>query len=190
MSTVRARSPAFIQIASNPAVAGYPRSGPGAHDPVHVDNRANTRQTERLRCETPTPGNAPKYLKNPTTSADGTVDDLVTAEVRGTKVEEAARITSSLFDRPVWRAAGIQAENPGDRCVARSSRPISTTSSSTRKSHPGTNDGQRKWSRNRTCVLGDDGDGVEIVLVGTVHGRPGSQGDSRARKASDVRTRP
>ena len=118
--------------------------GPGAHDPVHVNNRVKTRQTERLMCETPTPGNAPKYLKNSATSADGTVDDLVTVEVRGKKLEEAARLASSLFDRPAWRAAGIQAENSGDRCVARSSRPISTTSSSTRKSHPGTNDSQRR----------------------------------------------
>jgi hypothetical protein len=68
---------------------------------------------------------------------------------RGAKMEEAARIASSLFDRSGWRAAGIQAENSGDRCLARPSRPISTTSSSPRQSQPGTNEGQRHWPRNR-----------------------------------------
>ena len=73
--------------------------GPGAHDPVHVNNRVNTRQTERLMCETPTPGNAPKYLKNSATRADGTVDEYA-AKITGLSwIQMICRATAKATNR-------------------------------------------------------------------------------------------
>ncbi len=37
-------------------------------------------------CETPTPGNAPKYLKNSATRVDGTVDEFAYTRVDGRRI--------------------------------------------------------------------------------------------------------